>query len=196
TFMGAIFVFCISLIAMLLFAAVTQGYFISKSRMWESAVLLLVVFLLFRPDYFLDQVSEKYRSVTGPAALTAIGESPVGEPIRLVITGPDFDTAKVGDVTIQIAPEAEGDGLARLDPFGLAVLEDGDTLTLEEPFPGTPFFEQLANGYDFYGDTPVTVSEVLFENERMPKEVFFIPGLLLMLIIAALQWRRKTQAPF
>ncbi|MEM8870523.1 MAG: TRAP transporter permease [Pseudomonadota bacterium] len=196
SFMGAVLVFCISLVAMLLFAAVTQGYFISKSRLWESAVLLLVVFLLFRPDFFLDQVSDKYRSVSGPAALAEIGESPAGAPIRLIVNGPDFDTSIVGDVTLQIVPEADGDGVARLDAVGLAVLEDGDALALEEPFPGTPFFEQLANGYDFYGDTPVTISEVLFENDRMPKEVFFIPGLLLMLLIAALQWRRKTQAPF
>ena len=67
---------------------------------------------------------------------------------------------------------------------------------LEEPFPGTPFFEQLANGYDFYGDTPVTIRQIALEAERMPKEVFFLPALLILAGIVALQWRRRLQAPF
>ncbi len=191
----AIYVFIISLIAMLLFAAATQGYFIAKSRIWETAVLLLVTFMLFRPGFFLNQIEEEYRSVTGAAALTAIADSPVGAPIRLVISGPDFDSGEVGSTTLQIKPEAEGDSTARLDVYGLTVLPEGEVLALEEPFGG-PFFEQLANGYDFYGDVPVTIDLVQFENDRIPKEVFFLPALLLMFGVAALQWRRKTQAPF
>ena len=43
----AVLVFCGSLVAMLVLAAVTQGYFIAKSRKWESALMLVVVFMLF-----------------------------------------------------------------------------------------------------------------------------------------------------
>jgi hypothetical protein len=34
------------------------------------------------------------------------------------------------------------------------------------------------------------------ENDRMPKEIFFIPALILLLIIVGLQSRRMTQPPF
>lgn len=191
-----IFVFFISLLAMLLFAAATQGYFIAKSRIHETVLLLFACFMLFRPGYFLDYVEPQFRDTTGVAAIEAIGTADVGEEIRLRITGPDFDTAEVRPVTIQIAPEAEGDGETRLSEFGLTVLPEGETLILEEPFPGTPFFEELGNEYDFYGDAPVQIEVVRFENDRLPKELFFIPALLVMLLVVAMQWGRRTQSPF
>ncbi|WP_112323822.1 TRAP transporter permease [Oceanibium sediminis] len=191
-----VFVFVVSLVAMLLFAAATQGYFIAKSRWYETVGLLIVTFMLFRPGFFLDKIEEPYNTQVGPAALTAISEAPAGAPLRLTISGPDFDTGEIADTTIQISPELDGDAMARLDPYGLTIMEEGDSLLLEEPFPGTPYFEQIGNNYDFYGDTPVTVSQVQLENDRLPKEIFFLPALLLMFGIAALQWPRRTQAPF
>jgi len=44
----AVFVFIVATIAMLLFAGATQGYFLAKSRIWESAALLLVAFSHWR----------------------------------------------------------------------------------------------------------------------------------------------------
>jgi len=76
------------------------------------------------------------------------------------------------------------------------VLQDGDILTLDEPFPGTPYFDRLANDYDFYGDAPAQIEVVSIENDRMPKEVFFLPALLLLLMIVAIQRPRATQSPF
>ncbi|MSU89095.1 TRAP transporter fused permease subunit [Rhodobacteraceae bacterium 2CG4] len=191
-----VFVFFVSLLAMLLFAASTQGYFIAKSRWYETVALLLVVFMLFRPGFFLDQVEPPYRTYSGGEALDQIAASAAGAPVRLTISGPDFDTGRIAETTLLITPEADGDAAARLDPYGLTVFEDEAGLVLEEPFPGTPFFEQLANGYDFYGDTPVTIRQIALEAERMPKEVFFLPALLILAGIVALQWRRRLQAPF
>ncbi|SHG68359.1 TRAP transporter permease [Marivita hallyeonensis] len=192
----AVFVFVISLIAMLTFAAVTQGYFIAKIRKWEGLVMILVVFMLFRPDFFLDQWEDRYTDFTGPAAITAIENVPVGTDVRLVVSAPDFDTGIVGTTTIVVTPDAEASGMDRLGAVGLSVMEDGDMLLLDEPFPGTPFFEILGNEYDFYGDAPAQIVMAQVENDRMPKEVFFIPALLLLLMIVGLQSRRMTQAPF
>ena len=192
----AVLVFFISLIAMLVFAAVTQGYFIAKSRKWEGAVLLVVVFMLFRPDFFLDQWQDKYTETSGETALTALAELPVGSSARLRISAPDFDTGIVGTTTVTFTPEAEGTGEERLAAAGLTVLQSDGILALEEPFPGTPYFELLANDYDFYGDAPAQIEAVAVENERMPKEIFFIPALLMLLMIVAIQRPRATQSPF
>ena len=43
-----------AVVAMLAFAAGTQGYFLTKSRIWETAALLLVAFTLFRPGFWWD----------------------------------------------------------------------------------------------------------------------------------------------
>jgi len=192
----AVLVFFISLIAMLVFAAVTQGYFIAKSRKWEGAVMLLVVFMLFRPDYFLDQWQDKYTEFTGSAALTALEELPVGATARLQISAPDFDTGIVGATTVTFTPETEGSGADRLQAAGLTVIEGDGILAIDEPFPGTPYFETLANDYDFYGDEPAQIAVVAIENERMAKEIFFIPALLLLLLIVAIQRPRATQPAF
>ena len=194
--MKAVFVFFISLIAMLVFAAVTQGYFIAKTKKWEAVVLVLVVFMLFRPDFFLNQWQEQYTEARGPAALTALGDLPTGSTARLRISAPDFDTGIVGATTVMLTPEAEGSGSERLDAVGLSVIEDGDMLVLDEPFPGTPYFGQLANDYDFYGSAPAQIEFIEIENDRIAKEFFFIPALLLLLMIVAIQHPRATQRPF
>lgn len=192
----AVFVFFVSLVAMLVFAAVTQGYFIAKSRKWESAVMLVIVFLLFRPDFWLDQWKDKYTDYTGMAAIEALGTLPTGTTARLTVSAPDFDTAIVGSTTVTITPEADGDGLERLDAVGLTVLENDGLLQLEEPFPGTPYFDRLANDYDFYGDEPAVLALVQVENDRPPKELFFIPAFILLAMIVGLQSRRSTQPAF
>ncbi|MEM6619066.1 MAG: DUF3394 domain-containing protein, partial [Pseudomonadota bacterium] len=191
----AILVFFISLIAMLLFAAATQGYFICRSRKWESAMLLVIAFMLFRPDFLLDQVQDKYRVMTGPETVTMLDAAADAEDIRLVIEGPDFDNTGIRRTTI-VVPGVAGDGAGALDAQGLTTLIDGDKVVLEEPFPGTPFFESLGNEYDFYGDTPVTLVQAELENDRMPKELFFIPALILLLGVVLIQRPRATQPAF
>ncbi len=192
----AVLIFFVSLVAMLVFAAVTQGYFIAKSRKWESIVLMLVVFMLFRPDFFLDKWQDRFTEFSGPAALTALEDLPTGSSARLRISAPDFDTGEVGTITLSYTAEIEGTGLERLDAVGLTVLESDGALTVDEPFPGTPYFEQLANDYDFYGDVPAQIEAVAVENERMPKEIFFIPALLILLLVVAIQRPRASQPAF
>ncbi|MDO6725837.1 TRAP transporter permease [Cognatishimia sp. 1_MG-2023] len=191
----AVLVFIISTIAMLIFAAATQGYFIAKSRKWESAMLLVIAFMLFRPDFFLDQVSEKYATGAGPTAVEMIAGQETGKDVRLIVAGPDFDTGETRSTTISF-PAVSGDAETALSDQGLAVLAEGEQLLLEEPFPGTPYFETLGNEYDFYGDAPVVVTAVQVENDRMPKEIFFFPALLLLAGLVMIQRPRATQPAF
>ncbi|MEM9269913.1 MAG: DUF3394 domain-containing protein, partial [Pseudomonadota bacterium] len=189
----AVLVFFISLIAMLLFAAATQGYFIAKSRVWETAALLFIAFMLFRPDFFLDKVSDKYTSAEGPAALTLLESVPEGQDVRFTVEGPDFDTAQVRPVTI-VLPSA---GAATLEQQGLLVLEEDGLLKLDEPFGGDEVLQPISGQeFDYYLDDPVVVAKVEIENERAPKELFFIPALLMLAVIVLIQRRRATQPAF
>lgn len=194
TFLEGVMVFFVSLLAMLLFAAATQGYFIAKSRIWETALLLLVAFTLFRPGYWLDQVADPYEVFAGPAAIEALA-APEGTEVRVHVTGPDFDSGRPLDQTILI-PAVAGDGAAALDAQGLLAIAEGETLRLDEPFPGTPFFEKLGNNYDFYADDPVRIVKAELAADRPPKELFFLPALAVLALVVALQWRRRSQPPF
>jgi TRAP transporter 4TM/12TM fusion protein len=192
----AVLVFLVGVVAMMLFAAATQGYFVARSKIWESVLLLLVALTLFRPGYWLDKVQPPYIQKTGADIISAAENEPVNAPLRLRVTGPDFDNPdQVAQITLLAYLGEAGPGATRLEQSGLQALEDGGKVLLDEPFPGTPFFTTLQM-FDFYGDTPVEIDQVELPAERWPKEVFYLPALLLLGLVVLLQRRRQTQPAF
>lgn len=191
-----IFIFLLGTVAMLLFAAATQGYFIAKSRIWESFALLLIAFTLFRPGFWLDQVDPPYIDQPGAEVVKLAEVQEAGKPLRMQITGPDFDDPdKMTQITLMANLGNEGDGVARLDGAGLMVMEEDSITKLDEPMAGTPFFTTLQM-FDFYADEPVKVNKVQLPAERLPKEVFLFPALLLLMLVVWLQRKRQTQPAF
>jgi len=190
-----IIVFIVATVAMLLFAAGTQGYFFARSRKWESALLILVAFTLFRPGFFLDYVQPPYQTSAATQIEEVVGAAPVGSDVRIVVRGPDFDTGETKDVTIILPVTEEGDGASRLEAAGLTTFPEGDVVKLDEPFFGTPFVDKLG-GFDFYLDTPVEIATVQTAADRMPKQVFYIPALILLGVVIMFQRRRQTQPAF
>jgi TRAP transporter 4TM/12TM fusion protein len=193
----AVFVFVIAVLAMLLFAAATQGYFMAKSRIWESLVLLLVAFTLFRPGYWLDLIEPPFDVSPGAELVSIVGAARPGDRIILDLAGTDFDRAdRVARTTIPFTVEGAGDGAARLSSAGLEVTVEDGMAKLEEPFAGTAYFNKLSRQFDFYGDAPVVVETVKVEADRVWKEIFYIPALLLLAGVVMLQLRRATVPPF
>ena len=191
TWYKAIFVAIIATIAMLLFAAATQGFWLVRSKWWETVILLLIAFTLFRPGFWLDQVQPPYDERPGTQVIELAASQPAGEPMRLVIQGPDFDNPdKIVQTTLMANLAPEGDGTARLEGAGLMVTPEGDVAKLEEPMAGTPFFTRFQM-FDFYADQPVQVLRAEIPASRMPKEVFYIPALLLLGLVVWSQRRRR-----
>ena len=192
----AVFVFLVAAVAMMLFAAATQGYFFARSRIWESVILLLVAFSLFRPGFWLDKIQPPFIDEPGVTILEKAAELPDGATLRVFITGPDFDNADRIDRTTLIVPlGAKADGAERLKKAGLIVLIEDGVAKLEEPFPASAF-EQELKGFEFYGDTPVAIETVSLPADRMPKEVLYIPALLLLGFVIMMQLRRQTVPAF
>ncbi|MEM6889716.1 MAG: TRAP transporter permease [Pseudomonadota bacterium] len=186
-----ILVFVISSIAILIFTAGTMGYFLTKNRIYESPALVLIAFILFRPDFFMDRIQPPFEDIA-PAEFAAQVESvDPGSEFRVVVSGPDFDTGATKDTTLLITVPEDAEG-TRMDALGLLTLEDGDQVTLEEPMFGTPYAETFQN-YDFYGDEFVTIKEVRAPASQLPKELMFIPGLLLLALVVLLQRGRMER---
>ena len=62
---------------------------------------------------------------------------------------------------------------------------------------GTPFAEKLEKAnFDFYAEAPTYISAVQAPRDRMPKEVFYIPALILLGIVIMFQRRRQTKPAF
>ncbi|KPQ07933.1 MAG: TRAP-type uncharacterized transport system, fused permease component [Rhodobacteraceae bacterium HLUCCA12] len=187
-------VFVTATFAMLLFAAATQGYFLAPSRLWETAALLLVAFTLFVPNFWLDRVHPPFVDLPPAQFEEILQEADPGTQLRLLVTGPDFNTGAPTSTTLLVNVE-DTPSDERLDETGLWLMPDGDRMAMDEPMPATPHADALS-GFDFYGEEPVEISAVQRRADRMPKEVFYIPALLLLGLVIVFQRRRQTKPAF
>lgn len=188
---------------MMVFAAATQGYFFTRSRLWESLVLILVALTLLRPGFWLDRFQDPYDRFSGINLVNIADTLPAAKKFRLVTAGPDFDNPdEIYQRTIVIHPpdyvcNTDGlgtDGLSRLEAAGFS-FTNPQLGQLQEPLPGTAFFETFKR-FDFYGYIPVTVTLLQTNAERLPKELFYITAVLLLGFIIAVQRRRQTMPTF
>ena len=190
----AIFVFLVATFAMLLFAAATQGYFLARSYIHESAALLLVAFTLFVPNVWLDMVQSPFRAVAPAAFEQVLGDVPEGTALRLQIAGPDFNTGAMAETTLLLV--AEGENAAdRIANSGLLLLPEGDRVLMDEPAFGSETAEALVD-FDFYADEPVQLAAVQVPQARWPAQIFYVPALLLLGLVILLQRRRQTKPAF
>ena len=119
------FVAAAALIAILLFSAATMNWFVTRSRLWESAVLLLACFTLFRPDWWLNQFSPPYEEAPAAEFLPAVEQAPADGRVTFVVEGIDLMGEDVRK-TVSIPLGDPGDPLQRLRSAGLTVVPAGD----------------------------------------------------------------------
>lgn len=188
-------VFVVATFAMLLFAAATQGYFLARSRLWESAALLLVAFTLFVPNFWLDRMQPAYQSLPGTAFEQALAEGEAGTYLRVVVAGPDFSTGQPRRTTLVVAVDDNTPPAQRVARTGLFLMPEPDRMAMDEPMPQTPFAEALRI-FDFYAADPVEIVQVQRPADRLPQEVFYLPALLLLGLVILFQRRRQTKPAF
>jgi len=186
----AFFVFGVAVVAMMLFASATQGFLFTRNRKWESALLLLVAFTLFRPGYWLDKVSPPFDIFEPARVYEVIDEVTPNGTLTVIVSGPDFDSGEIETTTILVNLGDPVEAAERLSKAGLNVIVESGRAIIEEPFPGTPYFESLGKSFDYYADQPVEIAEVRRPADRLAKEVFYIPAILLLALIIVLQKRR------
>ena len=183
----AVLVFITALIAMLLFAAGTMGYFVTRSKIWESAVLVFCAFILFRPDFFLNQLADEFeaRPASEIYALAAVGEDNASLRVRLM--GENLEGDIVDARYLLPLGTAGEDGETRLlDGAGIEFRDEDGKFYVDNLNFGGPA-EQLKIDFDW------EVVEIDVEAHRPPQEIFYIPALLLLAGIWGIQRRRKTK---
>ncbi len=189
TWYQGIIVFIASTIAILVFTAGTMGYFVTRSRIYESVVLVLIAFALFRPDFFMDRIQPPFAQIEPTAVTEAVGSAETGSELRFVVSGPDFDTGDMKDMSL-VVPVPEGtDGAAKLEQMGFTTFVEDGLVKMDEPLFGTAIADKMGS-FDFYADEPVRISEVKAPQKQLPKELMFIPALLLLGLVYVLQRAR------
>lgn len=185
----AIIVFIFALIAMLLFAAGTMNYFVVKSRIWESAALLLAAFILFQPGYFLNKVAPEFETRPASELYERAQNGADGTTLRVRMAGEDLNGNAVDARYLLPLGTAGADGQQRLTTAaGIEFREEDGKLFVDNlNFGGAA--EQLGIDFDW------ELVELEVASDRMPKEVFYIPALLLVGLVYMLQTtrRRKTE---
>lgn len=180
-----ILVFVVATVAMLLFAAATQGWFLTRNRFYETIALLLIAFTLFRPGFWMDMVSPPYEAVAPAQLEQAAMSSNVGDSLRLKVSGLNA----VGDpVTFTaLLPVGEGEnGVDRISASGLDFVVNGEEVIIDNAAFGSPAAEA---GFDW----DQKVEEVLVPISQPSKYWMFIPALILLALVIMLQRARATR---
>ena len=189
TWIQGIIIFIVAACAMMLFGAATQGFWMVKSRWWETVALLLIAFTLVRPGYWIDQFQAPW--VSFDVNESALNRSDLDGQVQLTIEGPDFDDPDQTTQLILLVKATQSQVLAAaLDTVGILARAEDQNVLLDEPFPGTEYFQSMQR-FDFYGDTPVQITDLAIEQtNRLTKESMYIPALILLLIVG---WSQRTR---
>ena len=174
--------------AMLMFAAATQGYWLTKSRWWETLALLLVAFSLFRPGFWWDMVHPRF-DVAPPAAIAQVAERlEDGAALRLRASGETIDgRVRTTTVRLPLGERAEN-GETRLANAGLFIRGEGQRVFIDRLAFDTPA-AQLRE--DFGVDFGWEILHVESAAARPPKQLVYLPALLLLGVVAFAQLRRR-----
>jgi TRAP transporter 4TM/12TM fusion protein len=169
-------------VAMLLFAAATQGYWLTRSRLWESLALLLIAFTLFRPGFWWDELYAPTEILPAAEIVDRAARTEADGRLQILVEGETLD-GKFVSRTVLLPLGKGADGEQRLRDAGLEVrIEDGRV------FADNVMFGSAAQAVGIDFDWEIVHLQV--EADRPPKQLMFIPALALLGLIAWLQLRR------
>ncbi|MGA6927306.1 MAG: TRAP transporter permease, partial [Desulfosarcina sp.] len=164
-----------SVVAMLIFAAATQRYFLTKNRLWETVALLLVAFTLLRPGFWWDMIYPPLMEVKATRIEQVIEQTEPGAHLMLEVAGEDFrGKAFTKSLMLQVGNEATP--TERLTAIGIETkVEEGrvfvDNVVFRSPAEkaGIDFDQEILHIY-----VPAKIP---------PKHLMFIPALLLLAFV-------------
>ena len=84
-----ILIFVVSLLAILSFASLTQNWMFVKNRLWESLALVVVIFMLFRPGLFMDQLYPPFATIEPQSFADGTVSPEPGQIVRFHVTRAD-----------------------------------------------------------------------------------------------------------
>lgn len=174
-----------AILAMLAFAAATQGFWLTKSRLWETAGLLLIALLLFRPGLVWDRVFPPLIEEPAAQLESYVADMDPGSSLRLVLQGEKM-SGKIFTKTIMLEIGAEATGAERLAGVGFATREEEGKILIDNVV-----FSSAAEkaGIDF--DQEILNLQV--PTHRLPKELVYLPTLLLYAFLYLLQAQRRKK---
>jgi len=173
-------------LASLMFAAATQGYFVTRNRIHETLLLLLVTFSLFRPGFWMDMVYPPFEEAAPTELSKLVEAAPQDGKLRVWVNGLNLEGQEVNKGVL-LSLGAPGKANERLAAMGLTMMALGDQVQVAAVRFGSPAEKLgLEQGFNL---TRIEVPH----PERPDKEWIFIPALLLLALVWFLQNARRRR---
>jgi hypothetical protein len=180
-----IWVIFTAMAAILLFSAATMNWFITKSRWWETAILLLCCFTLFRPAWWLDRFYPAHVEVPAREFLSKVQQAPSDQRLTMVVEGLNLEGENVRK-TVSIPLGDPQEPRLRLRAVGLGVTPAGEKVAITNVAFGS-YAKRigLESGYE--------IVSVLEPAERPSRTIPAIIALILAAGVGGLQFARSRK---
>jgi TRAP transporter 4TM/12TM fusion protein len=165
--------------AMLAFAAGTQGYFLTKSRIWETVALILVAFILFRPGFVWDKFFPPLTQKPAAMLEQVVETMDPGALLRVMIKGEKMNGSEFTK-TVMLPVGDQKTGVERLTAIGIETRNEDGKILIDNVGFSSPAEKA---GIDFDQE----VLNIQMPTKRPPKQLMFIPAFALY----ALVWFRQ-----
>jgi hypothetical protein len=174
-----------AILAMLAFAAGTQGYFLVKSRIWETAALILVALILFRPGIVWDKVFPPLHEESPTQLVEWVGDMAPGAALRIKLKGERL-SGKSFTKTIMLTMGDEATGAEKLAGAGFEIRDEEGRIFIDNVMFSSPAEKA---GIDFDQE----ILNLQIPTHRMPKELMYFPAMALYALVWIIQNRRRKQ---
>ncbi|MGF1725348.1 TRAP transporter permease [Photobacterium nomapromontoriensis] len=185
--MHGIIIFIVATIAMLIFAAATQGYFLTRNRWYETVLLLLVAFTLFRPGFWQDQITDPFRYVSPTQLSHELDTLNEGDILRMRVSGEDAVGVE-REYSVLFEVPAGNNGDEKQLALGLETYQEGGKTLIDIVHFSSPA-EKAGLMFD------QEIMEIRIPAERWAKEWLWLPAILLFMMIVGMQRRRISKDP-
>jgi TRAP transporter 4TM/12TM fusion protein len=175
-----------AVVAMLVFAAATQRWFLTKNRWWETLALLMIAFTLFRPGYFWDRIYPPLIEKPPTELVQILDDLEPGSQLRLELKGEKMS----GDeytMTVMLPVGNEPTGAERLSAIGIETIEEDGKVIVDMVGFSSPA-ERAKIDFD------QEILSIQMPTDRPNKEYMFLPALLLLGLIVFFQRSRIRKA--
>ena len=174
-----------AVVGMLVFAAATQRYFLTKNRLWETAALLLVTFTLLRPGFWWDKIYPPLEEVKATKLEQIIEETEPGTHLRIEVAGEDF-RGKPFTKSLMLRVGDEPTPGERMLAVGIETRVEDGRVFVDNIIFGSPAEKA---GMDFDQE----ILHIYVPADIPPKHMMFIPAFLLLAAVWFLQRKRSRR---
>ncbi|MBT7267645.1 MAG: DUF3394 domain-containing protein, partial [Rhodospirillaceae bacterium] len=178
-----IMIFVVSLIAIFSFSSATQGWLIIKTTVAERVILLVVMFALFRPDFFLNQIYPEYTEMDINKFVTNQVQAPKDRKVRLHSVR-ETDYGERFKLYVLRAPG----GKAGQGAFGLKLEKEKDGRLSVADLAPSGKAEKVKMDFGDYV-TSVEVEQI----DRPAKELVYPIALIILGGVLLMQWNRRKK---